>query len=40
MRDQIREFLNPKIKDQIFFMSHKNSYLLKISRRVQTYNSM
>jgi len=40
MRDQIREFLNPKIKDKIFFMSHKNSYLLKISRKVQTYNSM
>ena len=29
-----------KIKDKIFFMSHKNSYLLKISRKVQTYNSM
>lgn len=40
MRDQLRDFLNPKIKDQIFFMSHKNSYLLKISRKVQTYNSM
>ncbi len=40
MRGQIRDFLNPKIKEQIFFMSHKNSYLLKITRKVQTYNSM
>ena len=40
LQDQIASFLNPKIRDQIFFISHKNSYLLKIVRRVQTYNSM
>ena len=36
----MRLFLNPKIREDTFFMSHKNTYLLKISRKIQTYNSM
>ncbi len=40
LKEQIKSFLNPKFRDEVFFMSHKNTYLLKISRKIQTYNSM